>query len=249
MNGKLIFSDKADNYKAGRAGYAPAAIAWIVENCLKEGGNIADVGSGTGLLSAEFISRGYETYCVEPNAEMRAHADAAFAGSPNYHSIPTAAEATTLPEKSIRLITAGSSFHWFDTAGFLAECRRILMPDGIVCLLFNARDYSDPLTLEQHEIFVRYGVNFTSLARGVEKIDQEAVNFFAPGYRRMEFDHPLTYTEQTFVSRNLSSSYAPRKGTAEYEACSEELRKLARRAARDGLIRTGNKTVLVAGSV
>lgn len=249
MNGKQIFSDKAANYKAGRAGYAPAAIAWILENCLKEGGNVADVGSGTGLLSAEFILRGYETYCVEPNDAMRAIADTEFAGRANYHSVPAEAEDTTLPEKSIRLITAGSSFHWFDTAGFLAECRRILTPGGTVCLLFNARDYSDPLTLAQHEIFVRYGVNFTSLARGVEMIDEAAPDFFAPGYTKLEFDHPLTYTEQTFVSRNLSASYAPPQGTPAYEACSEELWALARRASRDGRIRTGNKTVLVAGNV
>ena len=92
-------------------------------------------------------------------------------------------------------------------------------------------------------------MNFTSLARGVECIDEAAPTFFAPGYERLEFDHPLTYTEATFVSRNLSSSFAPVQGTQEYEECSDALWALARRVSRDGQICTMNKTVLVAGTI
>ena len=213
-----IFTGKAADYTFGRPGYAPEAVAMITEKLLHPGGAVADVGAGTGILAREFIRRGIDTYCVEPNADMRAQAEAALGGNAYFRMISAPAEHTTLPDGSMALIAAASAFHWFDVDAFSAECARVLEPGGQVCILLNVRDYTDEFTKRQHELCERYCHGFTSLKHGLIKTERAAARFFGAGMRRAEWAFPLTYTHEKFIRRSLSSSYAPRHNQAEYDA-------------------------------
>lgn len=66
------FSNRVEDYVKYRPGY-PQAIAGFLEGRfgLVQGATIADVGSGTGILSALFLEQGYRVLGIEPNAEMR----------------------------------------------------------------------------------------------------------------------------------------------------------------------------------
>ena len=48
---------------------------------------IADVGSGTGLLSRLFVENGNVVYGVEPNRAMAAVAEAELGGTGRFHSV------------------------------------------------------------------------------------------------------------------------------------------------------------------
>lgn len=218
MPNESIFTGKAADYTFGRPGYAPEAAAMIAENLLRPGGAVADVGAGTGILAREFIRRGINTYCVEPNADMRAQAEAALGGDAHFHMLAAPAEHTTLPDGSMALITAALAFHWFDVDAFAAECARVLEPDGQVCILLNARDYTDEFTQRQHVLCEKYCSGFTSLKHGLIKTERAAPRFFGEGMRRAEWAFPLTYTRERFIRRSLSSSYAPRPDQVEYDA-------------------------------
>lgn len=248
MANENIFTTKANEYAVSRPSYAPEAIDRIVSVMLKEGDFIADVGSGTGIFSKEFLMRGYEVFCIEPNDAMRLEAEKIYGENKLFHSISAAAEQTNLPTNSIALVTAASAFHWFDMAQFYEECKRILKPNGIVCIIANARKY-DSFTEKQHEICKQYCPNYTSLTHGIDKVIRNANEFFKGSYCVERYDYPLRYTKQKFIARSLSSSYAPEKGTEHYDSYVQALQKLLEEKFPNEDIIIENETVMLWGQL
>ena len=218
MANEQLFNNRAGNYVKGRFGYAQGVVDLVCNEILKPNHKIADIGSGTGIFAEEFIKRGYDVYCVEPNEDMRLQAKKLLGVNPHYISVAASAEATTLPEHSVDLITVASAFHWFDAKRFYIECKRILKADGILFTVANGRDYSDPFTLEQHKLCEKYCKDFTSLRHGIDKSMPQYEKIFGNNLHHIEFDFPLEYTKERFIQRSLSSSYAPEPNTEEYEA-------------------------------
>ena len=243
----LLFDKKADAYAAGRKGYAPEAVEKLI-SMMPEGSAAADMGSGTGLFSEQLIRAGVLTYCIEPDAGMRAKAEAKLSGEPLFRSVAASAEATSLPDKSVGLVAAAAALHWFDPEGFRKECARILMPGGIVGILNNVRDYDDPLTKDHHALCLQYCPSFTSFVHGFEKVSKRIPSILTE-YELFEYPFPLEYSVGTFVSRGLSSSYSPKSGDPQYAEFAEELRKLAEKYAENGVIRVGNKISLFVGKI
>lgn len=248
MANEKVFTAKASDYAASRPSYAAAAIDRIVSKMLKEGGLVADVGSGTGIFSKEFLLRGYEVFAVGPNEAMRLEAEKLYGQNALFHSVAATAESTGLPAGSISLVTAASAFHWFDVPRFYEECRRILKSDGIVCILANARIY-DSFTEKQHQICRQYCPGYTSLTHGVEKMLRDAEAFFKGAFCVERFDYPLHFTKQKFIARSLSSSYAPEKGTADCEGYAQALRSLLDDTYPDDEIIIANETVMLWGAL
>src|SRR2546430_17738249 len=129
------FNNRVENYIAYRPKY-PAAVAEFLRNelGLSAASVVADVGSGTGILSELLLQAGCTVFGVEPNAAMRAAAERLLAAYPNFKSVVGTAEATTLTDASVDFVTAGQAFHWFDAAGARREFTRILQPGGWVVL-------------------------------------------------------------------------------------------------------------------
>ncbi len=87
----------------------------MAERCgFSAGSVVADLGSGTGILSELLLKNGNLVFGVEPNAEMRAAGETLLAGYPRFRERRATAEATTLADCSVDFITAGQAFHWFD---------------------------------------------------------------------------------------------------------------------------------------
>src|SRR5271165_2261367 len=102
------FSSRVDNYVRYRPSYPEAILPWLAHECgLTPQSCIADVGSGTGILSRLFLGFGCEVFGVEPNAGMRAAAERLLAGEARFHSVDARAEATTLTAASVEFVTAG----------------------------------------------------------------------------------------------------------------------------------------------
>lgn len=241
------FEKKADAYAAGRTGYAPEAVEKLL-SMMPVGSAAADMGSGTGLFSEQLIRAGVLTYCIEPDDGMRAKAEARLNGEPLFRSVNARAEATPLPDGSVGLVTAAAALHWFDPEGFRKECARILVPEGIIGVLNNVRDYDDPLTKEQHGICLRYCEGFTSFTHGFDKISRR-IPAILREYELFEYPFPLTYSVETFVSRGLSSSYSPKEGDPQFGAYKTALRELAEKYVRNGVIHVGNKVALFVGRI
>ncbi len=109
------FSSRVDNYVRYRPGYPVRVIDVLANKCgLNRHHQIADIGSGTGMLTRLFLDNGNAVFGVEPNASMRAAGERALAGYEKFTSLDGRAEATTLPHGSVDFVVAAQAAHWFD---------------------------------------------------------------------------------------------------------------------------------------
>lgn len=226
MTNETLFSGRAESYVEGRQGYAPGVMELLQDKILKPGFLIADVGSGTGIFAQGLLQRGFRVFCVEPNEDMRKQGERILGGSPGFVSVAASAESTGLPSGSIDLVTAASSFHWFDTEKFCLECKRILKPGAFLFTVANGRDYADPFTCRQHELCLKYCPGFVSLRHGLERAVPLYGKIFGNTLEHVRFDFPLRYTKKRFVQRSLSSSYAPPPESGAYWEYIREMESL-----------------------
>src|SRR5262245_5749899 len=112
---KQRFSSRVADYVRYRPGYPSALIDVLRAECgLNAEHLIADVGSGTGLLSKVFLDNGNRVIGVEPNAEMREAGEEFLAGHRIFSSVNGSSEATTLADSSVDFVTTAQAFHWFE---------------------------------------------------------------------------------------------------------------------------------------
>ena len=65
------FSNRVENYAKYRPHYPPAILEVLQTECaLTRESSIADIGSGTGILTRLFLENGNRVTAVEPNAPM-----------------------------------------------------------------------------------------------------------------------------------------------------------------------------------
>lgn len=144
MNNTDRFTGKARAYAQGRPDYPASVVGLLTRESRRENPRLADMGSGTGILSRAMLERGWTVYGVEPNDDMRKEAEKRLSAFPRFHSVAGTAERTGLPGASVDLVTAAQSFHWFDAAAFKRECRRILSGGGKVAQLQGGRQSHCP---------------------------------------------------------------------------------------------------------
>ena len=203
------FSGRADDYVAGRPAYAEEFVRWLaLEQGFSEETIVADIGSGTGKFAKQLLKMGCFVYGIEPNDDMRKKAEENFLKGENFCSVKGTANKTTLKEHAVDVVTSAQAFHWFDVTAFQKECRRILKPDGRVYLIWNVRDMGEKLNQETFAIYRTFCPRFQGFSGGMKKDDERIQTFFEGHYQYRSFDHPLSYTEETFIRRSLSGSYS-----------------------------------------
>lgn len=244
------FSSRVDNYVKYRPGYPPELLGLLERHCgLTEASVIADIGSGTGLLTELLLRRGNQVYGVEPNPEMRAAGEAFLAGRPAFASVAGTAEATTLPAASIDLIAAGQAFHWFDRERAGVEWRRILRPGGWVALIWNMRAAGSPFQREYDQLLREQAPDYAQVNhRNID--DQARERFFAPNpVRRLALANQQRFDLAGLRGRVLSSSYAPEPGHPRHEPLMAGLAALFERHQREGAVSFDYETEIYLGQL
>jgi SAM-dependent methyltransferase len=210
---------------------------------------IADIGSGTGLLTELFLQHGNRVFGVEPNPEMRAAGENFLARFPRFVSVSGAAEATTLPDGSVDMIVAGQAFHWFDREKTRPEFVRILKPNGWVVLTWNGyRVETSPLMAAYQDLVVRYGTDYSEVQREVVGCDVES--FYAPGSCKCaHFEFQQTFDYEGLKGRLLSASYAPEPDHPNYEKMLSDLRTVFDTHQKDDRVVFAYETELYYGQL
>lgn len=114
MDHTAKFDGKAEAYSSGRPSYAEKLIEWLyAEQGLSGQSRIADIGSGTGIFTAQLLQKGGTVFAVEPNADMRRKAESALSPFENFRSVNGTAEHTTLAPRSVDFITVAVIFCTF----------------------------------------------------------------------------------------------------------------------------------------
>ena len=185
------FSSRVENYIKYRPDYPNAIIATLQEECqLSSTSLVADIGSGTGLLTELFLQNGNTVFAVEPNREMRDAGKRILQNYDGLHNVPGKAEDTTLADHSIDLIAAGQAFHWFDVEKTRAEFLRILKPGGYAMLIWNDRDTkATPFLIAYEQLLQQYATNYAEVNH--KQFDDAALgHFFRPlGLKLLIFEN------------------------------------------------------------
>src|SRR5271170_7373092 len=139
-NATQRFSSRVDNYVRYRPGYPSEVLDLLKKTCgLTADSVIADVASGTGIFTRILLENGNRVFGVEPNADMRRAGEEYLASYERFTSVAGTAEATSLPDHSVDIVTAAQAAHWFDRAKARAEFVRILKSGGWAVLIWNER--------------------------------------------------------------------------------------------------------------
>jgi SAM-dependent methyltransferase len=221
------FSSRVGNYVRYRPGYPSAVIDLLRKECgLTSSVVIADVASGTGIFTRMLLENGNRVFGVEPNAEMRKAGEDFLAAYPHFTSVEGTAEATSLADHTVDLVTAAQAAHWFDHKKTRLEFIRILKPGGWTVLLWNERRIdSTPFLREFEQMLLRYGTDYQSVRH--ERTTREIETFFAPSpFRVRTFDYQQGFDYPALEGRLLSSSYTPQSDDAAYGRMLQELRRL-----------------------
>lgn len=239
------FSSRVDNYARYRPSYAQAAIELLRARCgLTHGAAVADVGSGTGILTEQLLARGAQVSAVEPNDRMRGAAEARLGSRAGFHSIAGTAETTSLAAESIELYVAGQAFHWFAPAAARREALRIVKPGGFGALLWNEHPPEGSAFLDGYQaLLLRCAAEFEGIA--ARRSDEPAMrDFFGGAMECATFANPQVYSFEALRGRLMSSSYAPETGHPKHEPLMSGLRALFDAHARDGVVEFPYRTLV-----
>jgi ubiquinone/menaquinone biosynthesis C-methylase UbiE len=211
MNTEL-FSGKAAAYAAARPRYPAVAIEYIL-SLAPTNAVFADIGAGTGIFTAEIAKRGFDIFAVEPNADMLSQLTPLMQEFPNAKVVSASAEETTLPDKSVDVITCAQSLHWFDPFAFAAECRRI-----------GKRNHCTVIAI----------YNNTPGGSSVSH-SKNAETFFKNSTVR-EFPNPIRYTREKWLTYMTSHSHDPLPSDPNYDSHIAEMKKIFEKENTNGVL-------------
>jgi SAM-dependent methyltransferase len=121
------FSGHAAAYAQARPTYPITLFAWLSAQSLRRA-RAWDAGCGNGQASVALAHHFDAVFASDPSATQIAaatpHPRVTYAVEP--------AEACSLPDASVDLVTVAQALHWFDPDRFHAEVARVLRPEGLV---------------------------------------------------------------------------------------------------------------------
>jgi SAM-dependent methyltransferase len=232
------FSNRVKDYAKYRPHYPLKVLEFLTSELgLTKDSVVADVGSGTGILSELFIGNGNHVYGIEPNKEMREAAERRFKRYKDFVSVNATAEDTTLGDRSVDFVVAGQAFHWFDLRTAKIEFRRILRPNGFVVLIWNDRRTAASDFLRGYEALLnRYGTDYKEV-KHIRIGNRELDRFFGKTHHhRKVFKNSQTLEFDGLKGRLLSSSYVPAEGRPGHVPMITDLEELYATYEKNGFV-------------
>ena len=244
------FSSRVEAYVRYRPGYPDALMQTLLQKALPGAeAVVADVGSGSGIFTRLLLQQKLKVFAIEPNDNMRQAAETMLADYPNFTSVDAPAEAITLADKSVELITAAQAFHWFNNAAAKSEFRRILKPDGRLALIWNKRKISQAFQQAYDAVLRTYAPEY-GVVNHMSLSEADIAAFFADGQMEvLHFDNSQQLSFPALLGRLKSSSYCPAEDSPQYPSLVAELAALFEQFAIDAMIDFQYDTELYLGPV
>lgn len=124
------FSANASDYGRYRPTY-PNELCGFLSSLSAHRTLALDCGCGTGQLAVRLAQYFGSVVAIDASVEQIGQAHP----HPRIAYRVARAEATGLPDRSVDLLTAAQSVHWFDLQAFFAEASRVLRPTGVLALI------------------------------------------------------------------------------------------------------------------
>lgn len=128
------FDHVVDAYDSGRPSYPLEAARWLIG---RRPATVLELGAGTGKLTEQLVTLGHTVTATDPSEPMLRRLSERVPGA---RPVLAAAEDIPARSRSVDVVVAAQSFHWFDHARVLPEVARVLKPRGTLALAWNVRD-------------------------------------------------------------------------------------------------------------
>jgi SAM-dependent methyltransferase len=198
------FGAVASHYERYRPGPPDDAVAWILPESV---GTVVDLGAGTGALTRLLGARADHVVGVEPDSRMRAVLTEQVA---NVTAVDGRGESLPLEDGSVDAVLASSSWHWMDPVAALTEVKRVLIPGGVLGVMWTGPDRGGPF-MDRVRALLGYGTDGTeevpeaaglreTLGDDLGRIEYvldipDGLPFAEPEYRAFVWDMGMTADE------------------------------------------------------
>ncbi len=141
------FNSSAEWYDQIRPAYPDALINDVISlSGIPAGGQILEIGCGTGKATRMFASRGYVMLCLDIGIDLAAVAVSKFRNSANIEIVVSSFEEWEPDGRLFDLVIAATSFHWVDPAIAFVKSAAVLKSTGSLAVFWNTH-------IRQHEGF------------------------------------------------------------------------------------------------
>jgi ubiquinone/menaquinone biosynthesis C-methylase UbiE len=246
MDGTLIFSSKAAMYAKYRWHYAPEAIETILRvTGISNRSTLADIGAGTGILTAAFLGRVGPIYAIEPNPEMRQLAVEVLGSLPACQVVDGRAEATGLADHTVDLITVAQAIHWFQPERARKEFFRILKSAGWLAILHNYGTQEELGKALQRVFPPEFDTEHQMLGRNKPR----SYYFGSNHFEKYQFENDQVLGWEAFFGGIATASFAPDPGSSAYEKFQQNVRRVFNEFSTEGAIFMPVTTELFLGQI
>src|SRR5487761_1149721 len=225
------FTGRAEAYSSYRPTYPKQFLDILNKEANFDSTKIvADIGSGTGILSKLFLENGNRVFSVEPNDDMRSVAGSNLGHFQRFASIKGTAENTTLEDRSVDLISVGQALHWFDSKRSWKEFSRIIKRGGYLCILYNDRKTDD--------------------ASGImQRVEDDILSKFFSGwsFKKFSISNEQVLDFEGLVGRVCSASYMPQQNQQGFSEVKRELKDMFSKYQKDNKIMLSYETNIFLG--
>ena len=190
VDARELFAPLGPSYdRVGAAlsfGQDPLWRRFLVSRLPRGGGHVLDVATGTGLVAAELLRRGYRVTGVDQSAEMLGRARQRFGD--RVELVEASAQAMPFADATFDHLTVTYLLRYIDDPGAtLGELARVTRPGGIVASLeFGV---PDGLARPAWELYVRAGLPLAG--RALRNGWREVGDFLGTSIREYWEQYPL----------------------------------------------------------
>ncbi|MFC3609722.1 class I SAM-dependent methyltransferase [Stutzerimonas tarimensis] len=121
------FKAVSAHYASSRPSYPDALFAWLAAQC-ESHGLAWDCGTGSGQAALDLAERFERVLATDASPQQIACAPR----HPRVDYRVALAQQSSLPARSVDLITVAQALHWFDLPAFYAEAQRVLKPGAVI---------------------------------------------------------------------------------------------------------------------
>ena len=193
---------------------------------------------------------------------MRSEGEKQLSSHSHFRSVGGTAEATTLPDHSVDLVTAAAAFHWFDGPSARKEILRITKPaaQGHPMAIFT-RGRVDPdrhdidqywldFTDKMREFQRQAGVDYTEKVHRAVLSDESLNAFFGHGeWKKVQYPGHRELTWEQILGGLESYSSNPKDGTEESETLIRKMKEQFDKFQKDGKVIIARDHVVYLGYV
>ena len=135
---RRTFDSAASLYDSQRPGYPEALIQDIILlSQIPRGGDILEIGCGTGQATEPFAQDGYHITCLELGTHLADVARHKFHSNGNVTIISKPFESWDPTDQQYDLVIAATSFHWIDPEVRFIKAAQLLRPSAALAVFTN----------------------------------------------------------------------------------------------------------------